>query len=76
MSERDGGEFDDVRESLNTQLDALREENGRLKSDMRDCLDVLQMCLSDKNMNVSTHGGIVGCINVIQQALAHDASKE
>lgn len=52
-------------------LSASRERERVLRQDLSDCIDVLQMCIDDDTrMKESTRGGIVGCINVLQAALA------
>lgn len=56
--------------ALLDEVAAALERERVLRKDLSDCVDVLQMCLSDKNMNVSTDGGIRGCINVLKAALA------
>lgn len=72
MSDVEQAEMAEVCDALRMCNASLRDENRRLRENAKDCIDVLEMCLSDKNMNISTHGGIVGCIN----SLRHELSRQ
>jgi hypothetical protein len=43
--------------------------DAKLHRDIRDCIDVLHMVLSDTKLGVESRGGIVGCVNVLTAAL-------